>query len=128
MRYPGNEVTQLDLRSNTNGQCFYCTGELGNEHDAGCVVIDRPIKVRVTIDLVMTEPRSWSKEEIEYHLNESSWCADNIQYHIRRQIGKGCLCEIAEFECLGDATLEEAVAANLIPDSEKDGVEVEDGE
>ncbi len=118
MRFPGNVVTKEDLRSNAE-KCFYCTGVLDGEHDAACVILDRPVKVRMTIDLIIARPRSWAKHDIEFHLNDSSWCIDNIKDDIERQVGDRCLCSFANFEYTGEATLEEASAAHLVPDDER---------
>ncbi len=46
---------------------------------------------------------------------------DNVYDQIHRHIDAfGCLCSLAEVELIEDATLEEAIAAGLKPDTEGD--------
>lgn len=126
MRFPGNTVTLDDTRSGGTGagtpdKCFYCNGKAGHEHEAKCVCIDRSVKVRLTFDLVVARPRSWDKDDIDFQLSDSSWCMDNILGDIERHtLGDRCLCSRSSGEYLGDATIEEAIEAGLIPDSEDD--------
>jgi hypothetical protein len=124
MRFPGNVVTRSDTRADGAGtpdKCFYCAGKFGDGHDSDCVCLDRPVKIRLTLDLIVNRPRSWSKEEIEFHSNQGSWCINNIVADIERHASKGrCLCSIGTLEYLADATLEEATAVGMIPDSEQD--------
>lgn len=122
MRYPGNVVTREDTRSEGAGvpeKCFYCSGKLGAEHDADCVTLHRPVKIRVTMDIIVPAVRSWDKHMIEFRFNESTWCADNIMDDLQRYTkgAGGCLCGHTEIEYLGDATLEEAVTDGLQPDT-----------
>ncbi len=127
MRFPGNVVTLKDTRSGYEGaigtpdKCLYCKAATGGPHNEDCVCIQRPVKVRMTLDLVLTIPRGWTKEMAEFHWNDSSSCMDNIYDQIQRHIdAHGCLCGIAEVEFIEDATLEEAISAGLKPDTEYD--------
>ncbi len=127
MRFPGNVVTAEDTRARGNGvptKCFYCNGIPGGPHDAECVCVDRPVHVRLTLDLIVTVPRSWTKEQAEFRWNESTYCMDNIIEEIQRQAdadgSERCMCSRAEIRLLGDATIEEAIAAGLKPDTEHD--------
>lgn len=133
MRYPSNVVRKLDTRSGGEFQtgdpekCFYCTGALGAEHDADCVCLDRPVKVKMTVEMVIAVPRSWSAEEIEFHKNQSSYCLNNMLQELDRQVASRedgspapCLCSLATVTYVGEATMEEALAANLSADTEND--------
>jgi hypothetical protein len=121
MRFPENVVALDDTRSGGGGagrpdKCFYCSGKIGREHDADCVTLDKPVKVRLTLDLVLTTVRGWTKEQSERRWNEGSWCADNIISDIERHCADGhCLCNRAHIDILGDATMEEAKEAGLVP-------------
>lgn len=54
-------------------------------------------------------------------MNDSTWCIDNILDDIRRHITKDyCLCGRSHITMVGEATLDEAMAVGLIPDSETD--------
>jgi hypothetical protein len=125
-----NIVTEDDTRSAGAGipsKCFYCNGRRGGPHDPECVCLKKPIKIKVTLELIDVRPRSWSKHDIESHYNESSWCANNIVPVIQRHldhdddlnVNLDCLCQRMTVEYLGDATVEEAEAANLTEETEE---------
>ena len=124
MRFPGNVVTLGDTRSKGAGtpdKCFYCKGLTGKAHDADCVCIHRPVKIRLSIDMIVAMPRSWNKENMEFQWNESSSCKDNILDQLDRYQSLGrCLCGMAEVEYVEEASMEEAIEDGLIPDSETD--------
>lgn len=124
MRFPGNVVTRHDTRQDGAGvptKCFYCNGVPDGPHDADCACIHRPVKIKLTIEMVVPIPRHWTKDNAEFYWNDSSSCKDNLVRHIERysESDQRCLCPVAEVEFLGEATLDEAVAAGLIPDSEQ---------
>lgn len=128
MRFPGNVVTLEDTRSGggagTPDKCLYCKAPTGGPHTEECVCIERPVKIRMTVELIITHPRSWDAGSINFHLNDSSWCANNILGELDRLAGGGrCLCSATEFEFIGDATLEEAVEQGLKPDAEHEDSE-----
>lgn len=128
MQLTTNVVTIIDTRSKGAGtpdKCFYCKGETGGPHDAECVCIDRPIKIRMTIEIIVPIARSWSQDQIEFYFNDSSSCLDNLIPAIERMSGNNeghgsCLCSVAEVTYLGEATIEEAAAIGLVDDLEKD--------
>jgi len=96
-------VTKDDTRDHHPTKCFYCNSHLGNPHEFECVVPTRKVKVKVIIDLVVDEPISWDKYDIESHLNESSWCADNILDKIEEYKENGrCICNITKIEYVGE--------------------------
>ena len=97
-------------------ECFYCHEKLGAEHKPDCVIRNRTVKVRMTLDLVVAKPESWSEEQIEFHLNESSWCANNIIGDIDRLFdrdGGPCMCRFVKFEYAGEATAEDHEAYGI---------------
>lgn len=61
-----------------DGTCFYCSQPIGGRHNPDCVIVSKTIVVKATIDLVVSVPRNWTPEHIDFHYNESSWCADNL--------------------------------------------------
>ncbi len=124
MRYPGNIVTLSDTRPTAGGvpsKCLYCKAAIEGPHNEECVVLHRPIKMRITIDLIVPQVRSWTPDQIENRINLGTYCIDNLMTDIERTIKvRGCLCGVAEVNVMGDVTLEEAVAAGLKPDSEEE--------
>jgi hypothetical protein len=73
------------------------------------------------MDLVVSAPQKWDQRMIEFHYNDSSWCADNIVEEIHRTVaarqeGYCALCGVTSITYLGEATLEDAVEAGLVPD------------
>lgn len=125
MRFPGNVVTKHDTRSGAGGRgvptkCLYCAGIPGGLHEDTCVCLDRPIKIRFSLEFIVTSPRSWAKEDIEFRYNEGSYCLDNLIENELTRVKEvdGCLCNSGSVEYLGEATLEEAEAAGLKRDSE----------
>ena len=92
------------------GQCFYCRQAVGAPHAADCVMIVKPVRVRMTIEFERWCPADWDRSMVEFHLGESSWCAANAlgeieEWEERRgeTSGSGCLCDVAEFEYLHEA-------------------------
>jgi hypothetical protein len=81
--------------------CFYCKRLVGEQHVDDCVMRDRSVMVRVTVDLCMTYPQSFTAEDIEFHLNESSYCCSNIIDDLQRI---SCICGHTKMEYLGEAT------------------------
>ena len=131
MRFPGNVVTEIDTRSGEGGKgrpekCFYCSGKTGQAHDHDCVVLHRPVKIRMTLDMIVAAPREWSENELNDYWNNAI-CLDQFMDEIWRYAtdepeGGMCLCNIARVEYLRDADIGEAIVHGLIPDSEEDGV------
>lgn len=82
-------------------RCFYCGMMIGFEHRSDCVMRDRTVVLKFSIELVVRVPENWNKDDIEFHRNESSWCASNII----RELGDGnaCLCS-SKIEYVREAT------------------------
>ena len=86
--------------------CFYCQEVIGAPHASTCVMVERTVVVRLTIDLVRQQPASWTPKQINFHHSESSWCKDNILNILKNRTGD-CLCPTATIEYVREATLED---------------------
>lgn len=100
-------VTEKAKRPITKEQkCAYCEQPIGTEHKEECVLIQKKVKVRMTIEYEIEVPASWDKDQIEFHRNESAWCASNIIDELKALDNKDgrCLCGITKFEYLSDTS------------------------
>jgi len=72
-------VTKDDVRPASVDKtiCFYCDEKIGRPHKLDCVVPQRTVIVRMTIEYPVEVPKYWSKENIEFHRNDGSWCSNN---------------------------------------------------
>lgn len=126
MRYPGNEVTIEDTRSKkgehgTSDKCFYCTAKVGKPHDENCIVPERPVKIRLTMDLIVPFPISWCEHAIDHMLHDDEFCMIDFMGDIERHLEAGlCLCDFTKTEYLREATIEDAIDTGLVPDGEED--------
>ena len=74
-------------------RCFYCGRKIGKLHKYECVCNDHKVKVSYSFDIEVMFPKSWSKEDIEFHRNEGTWCADNaINELVKVAEKESCLC------------------------------------
>lgn len=99
-----------------DGTCFYCEEPIGGKHKPNCVIVGRSIVVKVTIDVVLSVPRNWTVETVDFHYNEGSWCADNLLQALGKwaeargaeeactSIGASCSCDSTDVEYLREAT------------------------
>lgn len=94
------EVSEEDKRGRQRGDvCFYCAEP--TRHKPSCVIPQKIVKVRMTLEFERAVPYSWDGHMIEFHMNDSSWCAGNIIDELTELDDvKGCLCNVAEFELL----------------------------
>ena len=88
-------------------ECFYCGAKVGEQHKQKCEIREKTIVTRVTIDFVDSVPEYWDRELIDFYYNESSWCASNILHKLEERSDFRCLCDVASFEYLRDATEED---------------------
>ena len=88
-------------------ECYYCGAKVGEQHKPNCVIREKTIVTRLTIDFVDDVPENWDKEVIDFHYNNSSWCASNILNRLEERNNFRCLCDVASFEYLRDATEED---------------------
>jgi hypothetical protein len=92
-------------------QCFYCRSRVGEPHGLQCVIVQKTVRVRYTFEIDVQVPHHWTKEQFEFHRNDSTWCADNglddlreniVQERISDRATVGtCLCEGFHAEWLG---------------------------
>lgn len=88
-------------------ECFYCGAKVGEQHKQKCEIREKTIVTRVTIDFVDSVPEYWDRELIDFYYNESSWCASSILHKLKERSDFRCLCDVASFEYLRDATEED---------------------
>ncbi len=86
-------------------ECFYCRGKVGQPHARDCVVVTKTVRVRYSVELELTVPHHWKKEDLEFHRNEGSWCANNAldELHERFDGDGQCMCGAFTCEYLSDA-------------------------
>jgi hypothetical protein len=92
-------------------QCFYCSAPKG-KHKPDCVVPQRTVVIEMKIRYVTEMPAAWTKDEIEFKLNESSSCADNEVQVVCASAETGSenycnTCQRTEFQFIGEATAED---------------------
>ena len=98
-------------------ECIYCGAKVGTPHSIICVIRERSVVVRATIEYTVLVPEYWEASNIEFHRNESSWCVNNMLDELDAL--PDCLCGRVEFEYVREAS----------PDDEtRDGVFVENSE
>lgn len=100
MNHHNQRVVAADARpAGKPGECFYCWKSVGEMHEFDCVIPQKKVRVRFSIDYEVSVPFSWNKRNIEFHRNESSWCQLNGWreiLNVRRQTG----CCGGKFEVL----------------------------
>ena len=86
-------------------RCFYCAQPVGEVHLNSCVLVNKKVRVCLTIEYEVDVPSSWKKENVEFHRNDGAWCSDNLISELEGIIEKtGCLCSVAHFEYLEDTS------------------------
>ena len=98
-------VTEKAQRpADINGCCFYCQQPIGTPHKPDCVLINKKVKIRMTVEYFVEVPNHWTAHDIEFHRNESSWCAGNVIPELEEldDKEKGCLCRYTRFEYIGE--------------------------
>lgn len=94
-------------------RCFYCHEPKGGIHKPDCVVRQRTVVIKVSIDLVVTTTEDWGKELIEFKYNDGIYCMSNIVDNIvalrdrQREQDNGCLCDLAEVKFIREASRED---------------------
>lgn len=84
------------------GKCTYCLQPMGAQHKEDCVIREKTVRVRMTVEFDHLTVESWRQTDIEFHMNESSSCADNLIREVWAERKKtGCLCAIAYCEVIG---------------------------
>lgn len=94
------------------GECFYCHNEVGTEHKPDCVMRERTIVIRYSIDVCIAVPEDWTPEQIEAHRNNGRWCFDNIYSELERG-DEGCLCDVATAKYVKEADEDDELRWNM---------------
>lgn len=98
-------VTERAMRpASAKRECFYCRVPVGGTHKPTCVLIDKKVKVRLTVDYEVAVPARWDAAAIEFQRNAGSWCANNALQELAQlfgQEGGPCMCNAAMFTYLG---------------------------
>lgn len=58
--------------------CFYCARLVGDPHKPDCVIVQKKVRIRFSVELDIDVPHHWTKEDVEFRYNESTWCVDNL--------------------------------------------------
>lgn len=99
-------VTEEAMRpASDKRECFYCRQPIGAKHK-DCVLVNRKVKVELTIQYEISVPAHWDEYMVNFHRNDSSWCAGNLVQELEElDKEKGCLCNAAdiEFKYLGES-------------------------
>ena len=100
------------------GECGYCHEALGAPHKSDCVIPQKTVVIRASFEMVYSVPRGWDKDQIEFHLNESSACMSRLVEQLMEEeeaVGEGACftCHRKETRYLRDAT--EADHDRLVP-------------
>jgi hypothetical protein len=107
------KVIKDDIRpAGPPGKCFYCGASRGAQHHKGCVIRERTVVVRTTIDRVISVPEDWDAGMIEFHRNGGSWCSDNEVSEISEMVSRvgaagGCMCTFTETSYVREATADD---------------------
>lgn len=90
------------------GHCTYCREPIGSDHKPDCVIRQRTVVLRMTIEYVASVPADWTPEQIEFHRNDSSWCCGNaVKDIVALHDGGDCMCDRTSFEYVREATGED---------------------
>ena len=95
-------VDNDDVRSRTDGKCFYCFEPIGQEHTWKCVIPNKEVKILAVIEFNAKVPRSWTKDEIEFRYELGSYCNTNALREIEDWLDQNdtCLCSEGKFKVL----------------------------
>lgn len=98
-------------------KCFYCGSPKGQAHTTECVCLQRSVVVTLTLDYVVSVPRYWTKDDVEFHRNESSWCTNNFIGELGAIEDTGhCLCQQAKFTFVREATEVDHEFLHFVPE------------
>lgn len=95
-------------------RCFYCNATLGEQHGETCVIRNRTVLVRATVEYVVSVPEHWDAEAIEFQRNDGSWCADNLIAELQSIVAsERCLCPLTRFEFVREASIGDEAESGL---------------
>ncbi len=89
-------------------RCFYCHRMVGQDHTDDCVMYERTVVLRATIEYVVRVPKHWDVHQIEFYRNEGSWCGSNgideLERIKQKRDEKGaCMCSMVSYEYVDEA-------------------------
>ena len=85
-----------------DGRCFYCNELIGSNHKLDCVLVQKKVKIKMTVEYEVDVPSSWNKENIEFHRNEGTWCSNNAIDELETAFEKTCMCGTTKFKYIKD--------------------------
>ncbi|WP_146193121.1 hypothetical protein [Maritimibacter sp. 55A14] len=90
-------------------KCFYCGEPHGSQHKDGCVIRQRTVVIRATIERVVSVPEDWEPQMIEFHRNEGSRCSDCDITEMKEMLDRMeaadlCTCNMIETTYLREAS------------------------
>lgn len=98
-------VTEKSMRPNSvDKRCFYCGQIVGAKHLNTCVLIQKRVKLRFTVEYETDRPAFWDKETTEFFYNESSSCMNNVIGEISAYAEENdypCMCGLGKIEFIG---------------------------
>ena len=99
-------VTEKAMRpASKERHCFYCGQDIGQKHKTDCVLVQKNVRIKVSVEYEIKVPNSWDKAQVEFHRNEGSWCCSNIITELMALDEKqGCICNFAKIEFLNDVS------------------------
>lgn len=89
--------------------CFYCAQKVGELHTGGCVIRERTVVIRYTVEIVVREPEDWDSGRVEFAHNESSRCQSNLAAELvaLNAMPDKCLCHAGKVEFVREATADD---------------------
>lgn len=89
-----------------DGTCFYCRQQLGEPHKPECILPQRRVRLRMTVEYDVNVPADFDQAMIEFARNQGSWCASNALDELTERFGDNspdgsCMCGSAHFEVVG---------------------------
>lgn len=103
-------VTENGVRpAGKQDECFYCNNPIISDHAPNCVLLKRTVVVRMEVEMVISVPRDWDEDMIDFHYNDSSSCANNPLHALNRWAEKdgNCICGAQNTSFVREATEED---------------------
>ena len=54
-------------------RCFYCQQKVGEPHARDCVIVKKVVRFRCAVDVDLTVPHHWTKEEIRSYYGRNGY-------------------------------------------------------
>lgn len=95
-------TTEAERPAGKKGECFYCQKKMNEQHNSECVLWEKTVLIRMTVEYPVKVPHFWSRDNVEFHRNEGSWCGDNVLQELE-ELPDEFLCSNARFEYMSEA-------------------------